>query len=237
MSFGAFRRSLTLMLLLAVFPSVASAQAATPTACAASLTSSPVRTAASPAANGEVELYRADWSCGLAGWRFGSDWQVVEGLLKSGGTSSEVDGAVAPYQPNVSEYAITAEMRVLSTSGSSQDCPQMFVSTFSDDGTIRGGVACGSSGSLDASLLYFLTGGSSVDADSRNNSSVRISIGDWHVYRLEIREGQFGLLVDGFPVLEERKPNFTGVGPEPKVGFAGLLMEVEVRGFRVIALV
>lgn len=132
-------------------------------------------------------LYRADWSQGLSGWH-GSGWVAQKGQMSSRG--GDEDTIVAPYQPDVANYAIEIHVRIASYVVKSGGHFAFFVSkTANRDGYNTGVSSLFAPGPrpnfLNPQAQILLD---PVSPDPQANYPFDYDPRmDWHVWRLEVR--------------------------------------------------
>jgi serine/threonine-protein kinase len=153
--------------------------------------------------------YVADWSAGLNGWSKSNGFDVRYGQLVNDGTGAlQIPGAQAPVLPPTANYAVEAQIRLVSGCGS-------FGLVARWDGTV-GGYALGVRG---CNTLALTAAGSTdwlYSAPGTPMASAPWNPAGVHTYRLEVRDADITALVDG-------KPQFTHTDLQfPDAGRVGL---------------
>lgn len=164
-------------------------------------------------------LYQADWSSGRAGWSGSNDWKVVNGLLindGSFGNGNAYSRVLAPFQSPVADYAVEAEIQVV-TQGNSRGIITR------DDGTNRY-----YAGSDRGNYVAMHDGSNNIGTTAYRTD------GGWHTYRLEAKGNSLKLYVDGSLMIEGTDNRFlSGARMGLYDGGGG---QMNVRSFKVVAL-
>ncbi len=179
---------------------------------------SPAQPAAMPAPAPGLILFAADWSGGMGGWPEAAGWSAVDGMLVNGGSSSDTT-IVAPYRPELSNYAVEAEIEVVSPFWQRR----AFALVARD--AYRGGLNWWSY--MDTRHPYVGTRSQTLAQTEFNPG------GDWHKYRLEVDGGHVRLSIDGTVRAEATGQSSLSPGG---VGIWDGGVQIRVRSFRVIAL-
>lgn len=171
-------------------------------------------------------LYRADWSKGMDGWSGSEDWTALGGkLLCAGKDFSLTVGAVAPLDLDRAEgYAVEADIQLLRYTISNGSFGVMV--RVQEDGT---GYGAGHVPSDKAVVLRTEQGGGRPVLDSQAFTPG----GEWHRYRIEVRDNELRAFIDGAPTLSATDNTFlTG----KRVGLWSSGAQLSVRGFEVTEL-
>ena len=165
-------------------------------------------------------LYQADWSGGPNGWVVSSDWKVLNGMLISDGSSNDDNAwASAPYRPPTANYAVEADAQIIRGDG------RFYLRARQPEN--------GSSQNYSGGVWYGRALYLGYGFDSNLASRAFDPKGDWHTYRLEVRDNTVRLLVDGGEALAASDNRDLLVG---RVGFWSKSTQVNVRSFKVISL-
>ena len=192
----------------------------------------------SPAKPGTV-LYHVSWPSTMNGWTGASQWSVLDGLLVCNGSTYNggySDGIFAPFQPQVTDYAIEARIRVIGDSGVTGEFG-LFARLTTDDAdnmvAYFGGVT-----NIYAQKPYqgdaeMHVGGAYASPDEVLSSSPFTPASNWHTYRLTVKGTTETLSIDGSVVSTVSDARYLQPG---KVGITcenGL--QLDVSSFSVIA--
>lgn len=205
----------------------------TPTQVSSTQAPSPIPspTPTSPPRPGTV-LYQADQS--WSGWSGSKDWQIANRMLVNNGTAL-LGGPtiVAPYQANVSDYALEANIQVVHWNGCCISEWAMVVRTSSNGNDWQG---------------YSV--GDDIVTDAGPDKSVKISTSSgnfgsaianapyypdsaFHLYRVEVKGNSIKLYIDGGLKLNVNdNTNLTG----GQVGFWSFGVQLDISSFKIIAL-
>lgn len=163
-------------------------------------------------------LFAADWSSGMGGWPGAAGWQAVDGMLVNDGSSTDTT-IVAPYRPEVSNYAVEAEIEVVSPFWQRRAFGLVARDSY------QGGLNWWS---------YRDTRHPFVGTRSQLLAQTEFNPGEsWHKYRLEVDGGHVRLLIDGAVRAEATGQSALSPG---RVGLWDGGVQIRVRSFRVIAL-
>ena len=169
---------------------------------------------------------QASWGDDSDGWVVGGSWSWLDGMIVSDGSDS---GWVAPQfevPSEVSEFAVEAEVRMLSLE--IEGCETLsfqvifrVTSTVLNFGQVtRNG--CGETALVFCDGGFLCSDAAEIDVDT-----------EWHTYRIELTNLWIDLFVDDQSVLRVRNRQDTVQGI---VGLGSHLQELEARSFKVIDL-
>ncbi len=229
-------------------PSVIPTPSPTPTPTP-SLVPSPTPLSPKP---GDI-LYQADWSQGMNGWAGGSDWAVVAGKLVNSGQQQlyHLSMSIAPYSPgddHIENYAIEATIQLnrYVDGDDNQDVAygrDMFGIIFqSPDGQTEGylfAVCSSNTGAWNCDkgpheillAIRDLNGNGYKTIEEKPFSSPRY--GASHTYRVEMKDNNITVLIDGVRVFEKVDYTYTSAG---EVGVWSTRSQISVSSFKVMAM-
>jgi hypothetical protein len=176
---------------------------------------------------GEV-LYEADESGGFDEWTGPSQWLHRDGTLVNDGTAGG-SAILAPYQPNVSDYAVEAEIRLVRCNSSAGTFG--LIARAVEQGAYRAGHYCYDGSDYDA-FIWAVDHESGEFEDLAQQENFTVDA-EWHTYRLEVRGDMVQLFIDGEVVAETADLRYANSG---EVGMWSTRLPIEVRSFRVLAL-
>lgn len=167
-------------------------------------------------------LYKADWSHGMDGWNGSSSWQVVDGEMVYQGNNQQQDTIIAPYQPATADYAVEAQIKLLSqwTGYSWYGC----VARADSSRTGYSGIVYGDNqGNSTATIQPFFPERVPYTIDS-----------NWHTFLLEVKGTQITFFIDGNKVVGPYDDtSYTSAG---QVGLLDETVKIEVKSFAVYQL-
>jgi hypothetical protein len=176
-------------------------------------------------------LYEANWSDGPDGWS-GPGWQHVDGKLVNNGTNTNTYlRTIAPYQLNEDNYAVEAEIRLVSYSGANSAMFArfgLFARSTSDDDGYEGV----HSHFNEQAMISVRTPGWQHSPE-RLDGNVFSPDDEWHTYRLEVRGNNIKLFIDGGQFAEAVDNRYLKNG---QVGIISYIAMIDVRSFRVVKL-
>lgn len=180
-------------------------------------------------------LYEADWSEDANGWS-GAGWKTLNGMLLNDGSNREPSQWIAaPVKLEVADYAVEAEIQILSLS--EYPSGSGIVSRSSDQGAYWSGVYHGNY--LRIFQIAIPGNDSGVDAGDYTDDSYGLGHKDyapgvdWHTYRVELSGNSITLLIDGSVALQSLDNRYLEGGA---VGLWSCAAQVSVRRFTVTAL-
>lgn len=177
-----------------------------------------VQPSQTPAPSPGLILYESDWSGGLDGWPEGVGWRVTDGMLTFDGSIPNTFLA-APHRPESPDYAVEAEIRVVSPFWQRQAFGLMARERY------QGGVNWWSYMRLNHPFLGTASG-VLVQTD--------LNIDDgWHSYRLEVQGNRLKLLIDGQVRAEATDGQYSSPG---RAGIWSNGVQINVRNFKIVAL-
>jgi len=178
------------------------------------------------------ELYAVtSWPGGLSGWSGNTDWKTAGGMLVYSSENQLGGGVIwAPYRPPTSDYAVEAEIQIISDPNCCDGFGVIVRGTGNGEiNAYRGGVGHGGdSGPYGAVLIA----GDPFHCCLRHQA---FSPGKgWHKYRLEVKANQLRLFIDDAPAGEAVDNRFLS---GQLVGlWTNTSPQVNVRSFRVFQL-
>jgi hypothetical protein len=176
-------------------------------------------------------LYQADWSKGMDGWAGSSDWKVDahKAMLLNDGTvncpSQAGPTIVAPYQVKIADYAVEATIQILRYT--SYECPSFGLS-------VRGTAQPdGWKGYMAGADLY--QGQLFVGTSYNNRVATAPFSADtsWHTYRVEVKDNEIKVLLDGSTVIDTLDNNYLS---GEQVGLWCYATQIQVSSFVVSTL-
>jgi hypothetical protein len=185
---------------------------------------------ATPSPTPEPAVYEADSSGGLDEWNGPQDWKHLNGMLVNDGSNNSAGVWIsAPFKPRSSNYAIEAEIQVVSGfcgNGRGDSYTNFGIVTRASDVDTGywGGVDCSGVGAVSLGSLFC------CDRLAEQNFAVDL---EWHTYRMEVDGNVVRFYVDGALLIEVSDNRYLESG---YVGLWSYGVQVNVRNFRVIDL-
>ncbi|MDQ3695278.1 MAG: hypothetical protein M3464_16865 [Chloroflexota bacterium] len=164
----------------------------------------------------------------FAEWTVTVGWQQLQGMLVNDGSGG---AAYAPYLPESTDYTVEAEIQVVRVSeGFEGGAFGIFVR----DGEALGQMSLNAYASGWAETRFMEE---EISPDRPTNPDMNdVEIGDWHIYRLEVRGNTLRLSVDGTVLAEGSHNGLLQPASGNRVGvFADPGIQANVRSFKVIA--
>jgi hypothetical protein len=201
---------------------------------AATTTSAVATTAPTPTTRSGTVLYQADQLGGLDAFAGTAGWSYANGLLMNDG-SGALNGPwiAAPYLPRTTDYAVEAEIQIVRVSQDECSGGAGLIARANGTAGYAAGIAYGIDACKDLHLRIGskeppgIYGGSPI-ADTKNFSPGA----SWHTYRLEVKEENVRLLVDGTLMAEGTDDRYQDAG---QVGIWSDGTQINVRRITVVA--
>ena len=182
-------------------------------------------------------LYKADWSHGNGGWQNTSGWEIEHGQLV---TRSDKEATVTiPYTPTTQNYAI--ELRAQIVRLLHRDGGYMSISTQSTatkDGYQAGlsdlkGTEPRPNGSHPQAHAFLEPQSSTLQGTGRPIDYEPHF--DWHTYRVEVKENEVSLFIDGTAVstADSTRTDMLANGP---IVLGSAMIELHISNLSIIAL-
>jgi hypothetical protein len=175
-------------------------------------------------------MYEADTDGGLDEWNGPTDWKHLNGMLVNDGYNDSAGVWIAaPYAPRDSDYAVEAEIQLISSycadgGGSQYESFGIVLRSTDVDSGYWVGVDCDGFGAISL--------GSNFCCDRLGNQNFAADL-DWHTMRAEVEGNVIRLYIDGSLLLEVSDNRFLESG---SIGLWTYGVQVNVRGFRVIVI-
>ncbi|HEV2072166.1 MAG TPA: family 16 glycoside hydrolase, partial [Thermomicrobiales bacterium] len=201
---------------------------------------------ASPIPLAEESLYLTDQAVGWDDWPEDDDgWTYADELLVNDGLG-QGEVFLAPYQPEVTDYAVEAEIRLRGATGGTSFYGFGLAARVAPEGAASfGGIMLqGKDGGPDAYVrrtgsvgpvpffqAYFEAVRDENDLSSR--TAFDPGFDTWHTFRLEAERKSLRLLIDGRVTAEAEEDQTPAPG---RVGLWSSGLQAEVRRFAVLAL-
>jgi DNA-binding CsgD family transcriptional regulator len=170
--------------------------------------------------------YQANWSSGADNWQLGAGWTAANGMLSSGSGSGSI---AAPFVPPNGNYAVEADIKVLSGSDSCPSGAGVFGRGTSGQ-TLSPGYAAATCNNGWVLLAAKKVG----NQTSTLGQGPRQGDTSSHTYRLEIKGNQQRMFIDSTFIGESTDSVWTAPG------VAGVFLsgnyQIQVSAFRVFAL-
>ena len=227
--------SLCIVLCSGVFLSLLSCSSG-PSAVQTHPTATAARTQATPAAPpipaGTV-LYQADWSKGLADWKAGPGWSIVNGQLQSNSIPST--SIVAPYQSVVPNYAVEARVQIVRILKNIVNGFSIYAADQPGKDGYQGGMNQLALREPDlAPPGYAQVAPDQLDMGGGFQQIDYVPGLNWHTYRIEVQGNEVRLFIDGTPISRAySRENALSTGP---IGMTSLGFLLHISSFRITAL-
>jgi hypothetical protein len=172
------------------------------------------------------EVFNGDLANGAGDWQLGTGWTVANGTLESGSGSTSL---VAPYVPSSADYAIEADITIVS---GAEPCPNgvgLFGRGTAGQQPTPGysGIACQNEWAILASVRTGNTPDTLAQGTQHSDQAM-------HTYRLELQGNQQRLFIDSKFVGESTNSRWT------VPGVAGIYLagndQIRVSGSRIYQL-
>lgn len=235
---GRFRagRSVFLLVCLVVLLAACSTST-TPTQPLANVTTTRLTTTPTPAIAPGTVLYQADWSHGLAGWKSSGGWSVVQGQLQA--DSNDSTSIIAPYKPNVANYAVEARIQVVRLLRQDGGFFSIFASQVPGKDGYQAGVSRlmgpgpRPNGSNPQLQIFIDPMGAMAPGSFHPNDNDPRTL--WHTYRIEVQGNEASLFVDGNEIttVSSQQTDTLSNGP---LGISCGTAVVRISSFRITAL-
>jgi hypothetical protein len=172
-------------------------------------------------------LYQANWSQGPAGWTMIKGWHASGGMILNDGSDS--DGTIGPpFQPTGPDYAVEAEMQVVSPAKNDCDSGLGVIVRNGYGAKVRPPFRELCNPGAGTRYVSFIVKSEDFGQPQQFDPGLA-----WHTYRVEVRGNQLSLLIDGALMLQTTDNRYLAPG---LAGIWSRNCQVSVRQFRIIAL-
>ncbi len=167
-------------------------------------------------------LYQANWASDAGGWPDVMGWSVRNGMMANDG-SSQVISAMAPYRlDGLSNFAVEADIQLF-------NMPQYGIFGILVLDRYLAGVQSANHSNTRRATIGALSGSWIQKLQERDWDP---GIG-WHTYRVEVRNVNVKLLVDGV-LMDDYTDN--SLTPPGQVGLFDNATQINMRSFKIVAL-
>ena len=175
--------------------------------------------------------YQANWSTGMNGWNGSSQWKTLQGMLINDAGGGSI---LAPYNPSSADYAIQAQIMLISQPASYTDFGLVVRYIVGNNQPYEDyeGLFSGEN-PMDASIKYVQDAGGGDEYLTNINDVPYNMDNQWHTYLMIVNGNQIKLYIDNYLSLSAVDNRIATSG---RVGIQAGGLQIQVRSFSVYGL-